>query len=272
MLYARDFRRLARERLRGRYWSAVAVVLLVTLLGGTIYCYFNGAPQLSAQVDPSGLLADPNALFDNPSAEELLAMLLPAPTAAFLLFNLYSFAAYLCGGAAGVGLCRYNLALFDGAPADLSAVRSGFHSFGRALGARFLCGLFIALWSLLFVIPGIIASYAYVMVGFVLSEDPSIGVLAAIRVSKRMMKGNKWRLFCLQFSFLGWSLLASLPAGILTAAAPLLPWSRTAALLAMLVVTLLTGGILMPYINAATTAFYLEVSGQSRRLGAAPQP
>ena len=70
------------------------------------------------------------------------------------------------------------------------------------------------LWSLLLVIPGIIASYSYAMAPYILYENPGMRPTAAIKASKELMRGNKWRLFCLQFSFIGWALLCALTAGI----------------------------------------------------------
>ena len=74
--------------------------------------------------------------------------------------------------------------------------------------------IFVVLWSLLLVIPGIIASYSYAMAPYILYENPGMRPMAAIKASKELMRGNKWRLFCLQFSFIGWALLCALTAGI----------------------------------------------------------
>ena len=76
---------------------------------------------------------------------------------------------------------------------------------------KFLQGLYIALWSLLLVIPGIVKTYSYAMTPYIMSEHPSLTANEAITESRRIMNGNKWRLFCLDFSFIGWELLCSLP-------------------------------------------------------------
>ena len=101
---------------------------------------------------------------------------------------------------------------------------------------RLLVGVFTFLWSLLFIIPGIIASYSYAMTPYILAEHPEIGVMDAINASKKMMSGNKFRLFCLHFSFLGWDILSLLTFGILRF------W-------------------LQPYKETANAAFYREISG-----------
>ena len=76
---------------------------------------------------------------------------------------------------------------------------------------KFLQGLYIALWSLLLVIPGIVKTYSYAMTPYIMSEHPSLTANEAITESRRIMNGNKWRLFCLDFSFIGWELLCALP-------------------------------------------------------------
>ena len=79
----------------------------------------------------------------------------------------------------------------------------------------FLVALFVGLWSLLLIIPGIIATYAYKMVYFIKLDNPEIGALEAITKSKEMMKGHKWEFFVLELSFIGWMILGPLTLGIL---------------------------------------------------------
>ena len=65
-------------------------------------------------------------------------------------------------------------------------------------------------------IPGIIKSYSYAMTMYILADHPEMAPLDAIAESKRIMTGNKWRLFCLDLSFIGWLVLCILTFGILT--------------------------------------------------------
>ena len=67
------------------------------------------------------------------------------------------------------------------------------------------------LWSLLFVIPGIIAAYRYRMALYLLLDHPEMSVMQCIQESKRMMKGHKGELFVMDLSFLGWASLESIP-------------------------------------------------------------
>ncbi len=79
----------------------------------------------------------------------------------------------------------------------------------------FFKDLFIFLWSLLFFIPGIIKSYEYRMIDYILAENPNIDREEAFAMSKKMMTGNKWDAFVLDLSFIGWHLLNALTCGIL---------------------------------------------------------
>lgn len=77
-----------------------------------------------------------------------------------------------------------------------------------------LRGVYVFLWSLLLIIPGIIKSYSYRMVPYILADNPSIGYNRAIELSSNMTRGEKWNIFVLDLSFIGWYLLGLLALGI----------------------------------------------------------
>ncbi len=92
-----------------------------------------------------------------------------------------------------------------------------FAYFFRFLWLEILMGIFIFLWSLLLVIPGIVAAYRYSMAMFIFFEQPEKGAMQCIRESKEMTQGYKGQLFVLDLSFLGWGLLTAFPyVGYLT--------------------------------------------------------
>lgn len=123
---------------------------------------------------------------------------------------------FLLSGALMVGLCSYFLVIAQEGEARLECLFTGFKRFWSAFGAYFLSTLFTLLWMLLFIIPGIIAAFRYVMVYFIVADDEDVGPLEAIRQSKEMMKGNKWKYFCLNWRFFWWGLLCMiLPIGFL---------------------------------------------------------
>lgn len=84
----------------------------------------------------------------------------------------------------------------------------------NSIVAHILVGIFTFLWSLLFIIPGIIKFYAYSMTSFIIADEPEIDFMEAIRKSQEMMRGHKFRLFKLQLSFIGWFILGALAFGV----------------------------------------------------------
>ena len=80
--------------------------------------------------------------------------------------------------------------------------------------ASVLYNVFLALWSMLFIIPGIVKYYSYSMTFYILRDNPDMLANDAITASRQMMNGHKLRLFCLHLSFIGWILLSVLTLGI----------------------------------------------------------
>jgi uncharacterized membrane protein len=110
----------------------------------------------------------------------------------------------------------------------------GFEDLWTAIKAQFFMGLFIWLWSLLLIIPGIIKAYSYSMTYFILAENKGMSVLEAITLSRKMMDGHKMDLFLLFLSFIGWFILTAITLGI-------------------------AGIYVYPYFYATLTNFYLSV-------------
>ena len=89
-----------------------------------------------------------------------------------------------------------------------------FSKYGRVLGTSLLYTLYVILWSLLLVIPGIIKSYSYAMTPYVMNDRPDLDADDCIHESRMMMRGYKWKLFCMDLSFIGWAILCILTLGI----------------------------------------------------------
>ena len=114
-----------------------------------------------------------------------------------------------------VGCYRFFLQNSRG-PAELNELGAGFRGdWGNVVLVMFLKNLFLALWTMLFIIPGIVKAYAYRMVPYILKEHPELSGTQAITLSRRMMKGHKGDAFVLDLSFIGWILLSALTFGIL---------------------------------------------------------
>ena len=91
---------------------------------------------------------------------------------------------------------------------------NGFKQFGAAFVAALLMTLFTSLWALLFVFPAYIAIFRYSMTFFIIADEPELSGSAAIKKSKEMMKGHKWELFVLLFSFFWWYILGIITFGL----------------------------------------------------------
>lgn len=112
----------------------------------------------------------------------------------------------------GAGFAMYCMAIRRSERAEYITLFDGFSFVGKLIGLTIVTALFIWLWSMLFIIPGIIAAYRYRFAPYNLYENPGIGVMEALEMSKRQTMGYKGQLFALGLSYLGWTLLASLPA------------------------------------------------------------
>jgi uncharacterized membrane protein len=89
-------------------------------------------------------------------------------------------------------------------------------NFLRKLGGSYWMGLWTVLWSLLFVIPGIIKGYSYLLTTYILADCPNVKATDALKLSMRMTSGYKAELFVMHLSFIGWNLLGALTLGILS--------------------------------------------------------
>lgn len=109
---------------------------------------------------------------------------------------------------------RVYLGVVAGGVPEVSDAFSGFDDFWSAFKVNFLTGLFTFLWSLLFVIPGIVKGISYSMSMYILAENKGKSALECIHESQQMTYGHKADLFVLYLSFLGWCLLGSITFGL----------------------------------------------------------
>ena len=116
----------------------------------------------------------------------------------------------------GAGFVLYCMAIRRGERAEYLTLFDGFSFVGKIICLEIVEFFFICLWSLLFIIPGFIAGYRYSFALYNLCENPGIGVMEALDMSKRQTLGYKSQLFTLDLSYLGWSLLSALPAYIMS--------------------------------------------------------
>ena len=102
------------------------------------------------------------------------------------------------------------------APANFGQIAAGFSKFGygRVILTMFLRDLFIGIGFFLLIVPGVILTYSYRLVPYILAENPEISGMDALKMSADMMRGQKWNTFVLDLSFIGWMLLTVITCGI----------------------------------------------------------
>lgn len=228
---AKTLRARARANLAGNWGVSIAIAAAAALLGGLI-TGVSFLPELNAE------LAIPL-----PFLQEIADKINHGWKIGRFTFTLrsgiFGLAAFIIGGVLQMGYASYLLKQHDGKGRNFSDLFSMFDYFGTGFAQRFLRNLYVALWSLLFIIPGIIKGYSYAMTPFILAENPNLTASQAISLSQDLMDGHKSELFILDLSFIGWSILAAL--------------------------TLNLGNIaLNPYKNAAYTAFYRQLQAEKR--------
>lgn len=228
---AKIFRTRARANLAGNWGVSVAVALVASLLGGLIT---GGSflPDLQSEL---------TAYF--PFLQKIADTMGRGIRLGSFTFSLRSgiigFAAFLIGGVLQIGYADFLLKQHDGKEVSFNVLFSRFDYFGTGFAQRFLRGLYTTLWTLLFIIPGIIKGYAYAMTPFILAEHPELTASRAIELSEQLMDGHKAELFFLELSFIGWDLLA--------------------------VLTLNLGHLFLnPYKNAAHAAFYRQLQEENK--------
>ncbi|MEE1244378.1 MAG: DUF975 family protein [Acutalibacteraceae bacterium] len=229
-----DLRFIARRALTGRWGVAIGSSIVASFLGGIYSANINFNFNYSDNETAGNSVF---SWFSNLTGSQMVFL---GAAGAFLLNMalVFSIARLFIGSIVGIGYARFNLDLVDNVTEARFATLFSYMRFWKvAIITRIARTLYILLWTLLFIIPGIIASYNYALTDYILAENPELTTKEALELSKKMMYGHRFRLFCLEFSFIGWAFLCVLSLGIG------LIW-------------------LLPYTEVAKAAFYRDVSFQ----------
>jgi uncharacterized membrane protein len=212
-----DYRSLGRDTLAGRWGEAVLVAFVASIFGALLT---QATSSLNINVEN----------LDLPPVVLRILMIYASGV------SMLSLVQFILGGTVRLGYATYLLKQYD--RRENSGVGELFGQFGRfgdGFCLAFLTGLFIFLWSLLLVIPGIIAALKYSMAPFIMAENPNMTARQALNASTELMDGHKTELFFLELSFIGWMILNAFTLGIGSF------W-------------------LNPYMNATLAAFYRSIS------------
>lgn len=224
----------AKRVLRRNYWMPFLVTFVFGLISGGGSGFFSGVFSSSSIRNPfgdftfssgtgSGIYAFRTYMeqlgekleqyLDNPAVALSVTFMIIAAIG-FAMVVSYGYTAFVALPLQ-VGMRRYFM--------ENRGFKSGFGRLFWAFGhgsylhivkIMFIRELKIFLWSLLFIIPGIIKSYEYYMIPYLLSENPNLSMDRAFELSRRMTQGEKWEIFVMELSFIGWYLLAVFTCGI----------------------------------------------------------
>lgn len=245
----KELKERAKASLKRNYWKIVLVSLLLILLGGGFSGFGSGISSNTTgsverneaektEEDSGNFLIDSYEtddeveLLSDDSANEMAAsgeekqsrtssmMMVAIAVIVFLVLFLIVFVIIFVLDAfiynpIIVGAERFMLRSVDG-KAEVKEVAYGFdHSYMNIVKTMFMSDLYVFLWSLLFIIPGVYKKYQYRMVPYIMAEHPETNYKEALQLSKEMMNGEKWHAFVLDVSFIPWHILGMITCGIL---------------------------------------------------------
>lgn len=245
---ASDFRSIARESLKGNWLKAGIVALIASILGGSLYISgFN----LDFNLNSTETSSTQGMLLGTSQTNDFLTYVV---LIAFVMFGI----SLIIGGFVALGNAKFQLSLIDRKESNMSDIFSQSDRFGDGFKMQFWIGLKVFLWSLVLVIPGIVKQYSYAMTPYIMYERPELSVKDAMSESQEIMYGNKWRLFCLHFSFIGWELLLVVISSFVIAGG-LFGFLGMLSVLVSFVVPI-AGFLLAAYQEASQAAFYREIT------------
>lgn len=205
----------AKINIRRNYWPCVAVAFIMSVVEGigAASSTVNNSRD-SAENHYNAGAASMDHIFSGRFATGMFPMVML--TVLLIILTIGLFVNILVGNVLRVGANRFFIENKNQMP-GVSTIFSGFNSghYGNVVVTMFLMDLYIALWSLLLIIPGIIKRYEYRMVPYILAENPGMDRREAFAISKRMMDGEKWDTLNLDLSFIGWYLLSAFTCGLL---------------------------------------------------------
>ena len=203
----KELKSRGKDRFRISYWKSVLVAAILAAAGaggaasGSFSSYFSRS-------DSSG-----SGYSGELSHEQLAVIVVIIILALIVACIAFAVRVFLLNPVI-VGCRSYSLENSRG-NASLKELGYSFsNEYWRVVKTMFFNDIFLILWSLLFLIPGIIKSYSYRLVPYILAEDPDISGTEAITRSRQMMNGHKWRTFVLDLSFILWDLLSAITFGV----------------------------------------------------------
>lgn len=198
MILRSELKQNAKDQLKNNWGVAIGVIIVCTLIS----CI-------------------PNLLVDLEVESIVISISIPIIT-------------MIITGPIAIGQSKFFINLANRSNPRFSDLWYGFNNILRAIGITLLVGIIVLIGTILLIIPGIILSFMYSQVYYIMAENPDMSIIDCLKESARIMKGHKMELFVLELSFIGWILLMGITFG-------------------------LAGLYVLPYYTATLTNFYLEI-------------
>lgn len=215
---ASDFRTMARETLRGKWKTAIILTIAASFLGAMTSATTLIEFKFESETGFVCTVLDEFSftILQTGGLSIILAV-------AVLIWGILRL---VIGGAMTLGYNQFHQNMVRRQEAEIGTLFVHRDKLWHGFCLNFWNILYVFLWTLCFIIPGIMAGYSYAMAPYIANDHPEMTAREAIAASKEMMKGHRWRLFCLEISFIGWALLAALTLGIGSFA--VVPYMQTA--------------------------------------------
>ena len=198
MILRSELKQNAKNQLKNNWGLAIGIIIVCTLIS----CI----PNLLVEINDESLA---------------IAIIIPIIT-------------LVITGPLTIGQCKFFINLANRSNPKFSDLWYGFNNILKAIGVTLLVGIIVSIGTILLIIPGIILSFMYSQVYYIMAENPEMSIIYCLKESSRIMKGHKMDLFVLELSFLGWVILMGITFGI-------------------------AGLYVLPYYSATLTNFYLEI-------------
>lgn len=220
-------KRRGKQAFLNNYWACVGVAFIYTLLlgGGGVATSRTQVTHTTSATTTSVQLSDEQALLVGVA---LLGVLFGSMVVSILIKIFLT-------NPVEVGTARFFKRNLERSDTRFSTLGEGFSDFGHVFVTLLLRGVFTLLWTLLLIIPGFVKAYSYRLVPYLVKDEPDLSPLETLKLSEELMRGNRWKAFVLDLSFLGWVIL-----GVITLGIGLVFWTS-------------------PYIHSTNAALYEEL-------------
>ena len=229
-----ELKGIGKAAFKANYWSSVvASLLLYALTSGSAVAHSRNGQSASDTATQEGQQLQ--EMFSGLTSTQQMEIFGAIASAGLLITIISILIKIFLINPLQVGCFRFFRNNVASTGATLNDLKEGFGDYGRVFLTLFLRDLFATLWAFLFIIPGIVKSYSYRLVPYILKDHPELSPTEAITRSRQMMDGHKWQAFVLDLSFIGWYLLGLLTLGMVN-----IFWAN-------------------PYHDNAAAAFYLDL-------------